>query len=332
MSLNQHTPGGEGGETEAGAHTEVNEPLGTPADADVKLAAFPKGFFDALVAEEMPLFEWLDLAATLDVDGVELYSGFFKSLERDYINKVDARLSDLGLEMPMLCHSPDFTQADPKARQAEVDRTRRMMDLTATLGGKYCRVLSGQRRPEIREDEGMAWVIESIEALLPHAEKTGVVLTLENHYKDGTWQYPEFAQSMDRFLRILNAVSSPWLKVQYDPSNAVVAGDDPYELLEKVVARVATMHASDRYLEGGDIEDLKRLDKDPQHGYAPMLRHGVIGEGMNDFDRIFKTLVDADFSGWVSIEDGEGDTIEEGMENLRKSVLFLRNKMNQYFG
>ena len=63
-----------------------------------------------------------------------------------------------------------------------------------------------------------------------------------------------------------------------------------------------------------------------------MLRHGVIGEGMNDFDRIFKTLVDADFSGWVSIEDGEGDTIEEGMENLRKSVLFLRNKMNQYFG
>lgn len=158
-----------------------------------------------------------------------------------------------------------------------------------------------------------------------------MVLTLENHYKDGTWEYPEFAQSRERFLRVLDAVRSPWLRVQYDPSNAVVAGIDAYELLDRVLDRVATMHASDRYLEGGTVEELRQLDADPQHGYARLMKHGVIGEGANDYDRIFSTLAAAGFDGWVSIEDGEGPTVEAGMENLRRSVGFLRGKMAEYF-
>ena len=121
------------------------------------------------------------------------------------------------------------------------------------------------------------------------------------------------------------------LKVQYDPSNAVVAGEDPYALLESVMPRVATMQASDRYLEGGTLEQLNRMDADPSLGYAGMIQHGVIGNGLNDFDRIFSTMANAGYDGWVSIEDGEGDTIEEGMENLRASTAFLRTKLAQHF-
>jgi sugar phosphate isomerase/epimerase len=193
-------------------------------------------------------------------------------------------------------------------------------------------VLSGQRHPDVGEEEGIGRVVESIESLLPAAEAAGVVLTIENHYKDGTWEYPEFAQSRERFLRILHEIDSPWLKVQYDPSNAVVAGIDPYALLDEVLERVATMHASDRFLEGGSVGDLAKLDADPLHGYAKLLRHGVIGEGFNDFDRIFGTLAGAGFRGWVSIEDGEGATVEEGMENLRLSAEFLRGKLAAHFG
>ena len=54
-----------------------------------------------------------------------------------------------------------------------------------------------------------------------------MVLCLENHYKDGTWRYPEFAQPEDIFLEILDRVDSPRLGVQYDPSNAIVGGYDP---------------------------------------------------------------------------------------------------------
>ena len=71
---------------------------------------------------------------------------------------------------------------------------------------------------------------------------------MENHYKDGTWRYPEFAQPEDVFLEIVEQIDSPYFGVQYDPSNAFVGGYDPIRFLEKVRHRVVTMHASDRYL------------------------------------------------------------------------------------
>ena len=296
-----------------------------------KLAVFPKGFFDDLVARRMKLSTWIELAATLDVDGIEMYPAFMERDDPTYRRAVRRQIEEAGLTMPMLCHSPDFTRPSAAERRREIERAKAMIELTVELGGEFCRVLSGQRRPGVGREEGLKWVIDCIEQLLPLAESAGVVLTLENHYKDGTWEYPEFAQDQELFLQILEAIDSPWLKVQYDPSNAVVAGDDPYELLERVADRVATMHASDRYLQGGSVEDLVKLDADPQHGYAPFLRHGVIGQGFNDFDRIFARLARAGFAGWVSIEDGDAPTIEQGMENLRLSAGFCRRKLAEHF-
>ena len=296
------------------------------------LAAFPKGFFTALVEGKMSLFEWLELAGELDLDGVELYPRFFASLDAAYLRQVGQALTDQGLQMPMLCNSPDFTQPDAADRAREVEATRRMIGLTAELGGQYCRVLSGQNRPELDPGPALGWVIDALGSLLRDAEAAGVVLVIENHYKDGLWLYPEFAQSHDRYFAILDAVDSPWLRVQYDPSNAIVAGEDQYALLERVLPRLATMQASDRYVEGGTTADLRRVSMDPRHGYAPFLKHGVIGHGLNDYDRIFAMLVQAGWDGWISIEDGDGASIEEGMANLRDSAAFLRARMARHFG
>lgn len=297
-----------------------------------RLAAFPKGFFDDLVARRMPVFRWIEIAGTLGLDGIELYPLFLESLDGAYLARVRKEAAARGLEIPMLCNSPDFTQPDPAARKREVERTRDMFRVTAELGGRWCRVLSGQNRPGLDEAEAVKWVVDALQSLLPHAEKAGIVMAMENHYKDGLWEYPEFAQSRRRYLAILDAVDSPWLGAQYDPSNAVVAGEDPYALLERVLPRLVSMQASDRYLEGGTIEDLRRLNADPRHGYAKIVKHGVIGRGLNDYDRIFRILAKAAYAGWVSIEDGEGPTEEIGTANLRASAEFLRAKMAEHFG
>ena len=138
------------------------------------------------------------------------------------------------------------------------------------------------------------------------------------------------AQKMDAFLALLDAVGeSPNFGVNYDPSNAVVAGDDPIELLKAVKHRVVTMHASDRYFEGGaTFEDLKLMDAHPMQGYAGILKHGIIGQGMNDYDAIFSILAGVGFKGWVSIEDGQDPVV--GMEHLKLSADFLRSKMAQH--
>jgi sugar phosphate isomerase/epimerase len=174
----------------------------------------------------------------------------------------------------------------------------------------------------------VAWVVESIQAALPYAAERKIILVMENHYKDGYWQYPEFAQAGEIYLEIIDQIDSPWFGVNYDPSNALIAGEDAYELLDKVKHRLVSMHASDRSLEGGSLEDLRRLDADPVTGYASFVKHGVIGQGLIDYDRIFSVLREVKFEGWISIEDGQDPAV--GMEHLRESAEFLARKMGEY--
>ena len=177
----------------------------------------------------------------------------------------------------MLCARPTSRIPIPRFAPQQIDSGKRLDRHGCALGGQFCRVLSGQRRPEVSRADGLAYAAESIEACLPHAAASGVTLIIENHYKDNYWQYPEFAQKMDVFCELVNRIDSPHFGVNYDPSNTFLAGEDPLELLHRVKHRVVTMHASDRYLAEGTIEDLRR--EEDSVGYADGLRHGEIGKG-----------------------------------------------------
>ncbi len=290
-----------------------------------KLAAMPKGFLDQLCLDgSMTIRQWIELAATLDLDGLEFYQSFLELAKPDGAKQSRQIASDHGLVIPMFCCSPDFTHPDAAFRRAQIDQEKHWIDTTVELGGSYCRVLSGQRRPEVPPDDGLRYAADCINACLDHAAGAGVTLILENHYKDTYWQEPEFAQSTEMFLKLLSQIDSPHFGVNFDPSNAYLAGEDPLRLLELVKHRVVTMHASDRYLTHGTIEDLRREDSGP--GYAARLRHGAIGRGLNDYDAIFTTLHGVGFGGWISIEDGV-----DGFDQLQESVAFVRSKLDQHW-
>ena len=290
-----------------------------------KLATFPKAELEALVDGSMRLSDYLAFASGLDVDGVELYPLIVDLEDPGTWNSYRHACKEMGLEIPMLCCSPDFTHPDPAFRAQEIEKEKRWIEMSNALGARFCRVLSGQRRPEVSREEGIELAATSIQACLPFAAEHGVTLVLENHYKDGFWDYPEFAQPMDIFCDLVEAVGEhPSFGVNYDPSNTLLAGEDPLELLARVKDRVVTMHASDRYLKHGTLEDLAR--EEGVTGYAERLAHGEIGQGMNDYDAIFAILNSTGFDGWISIEDGV-----DGPEQLKRSVTFLRTKMMEHF-
>jgi sugar phosphate isomerase/epimerase len=291
-----------------------------------KLAVFPKAFMNALCKDgSMKVKEWIELAVKLDIEGLEWYAGFLEMADEKNWPLFRSMVEDHGKVIPMMCCSPDFTHPDKAFRDKEITKQKNRIDMTYTLGGSYCRVLSGQRRPELSLDEGVKLAADCIYDCLPYAQERNITLILENHYKDDFWEYPEFAQKMDVFCKLVDRIHHPYFGVNYDPSNTYLAGEDPVELLKRVSRRVVTMHASDRYLKEGTIEDLKK-EEGGAIGYAKRLSHGEIGKGLNDYDAIFSELKKAGFDSWISIEDGV-----DGMDQLERSISFLRKKIPQYW-
>src|SRR5512134_45183 len=292
-----------------------------------RISVFPKCYFDELVSGQRSYVGWIHDAATLGGEGVEHYDEFFPSYDEKDVAPVMDAMAATGQISSMMCFSPDFTHPDKDERARQVERQKRAIDLTVRTGARHCRTLSGQKYPGLSMAEGIARAAEGIPRSLEQAVNRDVVLRLENPYKDGTWRHPEFAQQEEPFLALLDAVpESPHFGVQYDPSNAVVGGFDPIAFLEKIKHRVVTMHASDRYLvPGASLEDLRLHDG--TIGYSDQMKHGETGQGSNDYDAIFRILRSVDFTGWISVEDGM-----DGLDELRRSVAFLRKKRGEYYG
>ena len=291
-----------------------------------KLAVFPKAYMHALCRDgSMSLEEWIGLASRLKVEGMEWYAGFLGMQDKNNWTSFRRMTNELGMEIPMMCCSPDFTSPDADFRKAEIEKQKYWIRMTEALGGSFCRVLSGQRRPGLSIGDGLQWARECIMSCLPYARERGITLILENHYKDDFWDYPEFAQQMDIFCALVDSIEENGFGVNYDPSNAWLAGDDPLVLLKRISSRVVTMHASDRYLKEGSLSDLHKEEMGTS-GYAKRLAHGEIGKGLNDYDAIFSELKAVGFRGWISIEDGV-----EGYDQLQRSVSFLRKKLKEYW-
>jgi len=268
----------------------------------------------------MTVFDWIALAyealPSVGVTGLEMYYGALANFEPSYLAEVRTAHTEAGFACPMFCASPDFTSPDPAHRQAEMQKQRGMIAAAAALGAGYCRVLSGQRRPEVSHDQGIEWVVECITELLPFAADHNVVLIMENHFKDNYWQFPEFAQKMEIFCAIVERIESSWFGVNFDPSNTLLANEDPLLLLERVKHRVVTLHASDRRPKPG-----AEIGPEGITDYSQLI-HGEVGTGVIDYDAIFAILASVGFDGWISIEDGVN-----GIEELKRSAQFLAARM-----
>jgi sugar phosphate isomerase/epimerase len=288
-----------------------------------RVSVFPKCWFDEFVRGERDYVQWIRDAARLGGDGIEHYDGFMHG-EAEIAAAVRA-CEETRQATSMLCFSPDFTHPDPAERARQIERQKAAIDLTVRFGARHCRTLSGQRRPGVRREDGIAWTVDAIRRSLDYAASRDVVLCMENHYKDSTWRYPEFAQDEDVYLEIVERIGSPHFGVQYDPSNAIVGGYDPITFLDKVLPRVVTMHASDRSLaKGATLDDLKEADG--SLGYSTKLQHGETGKGLIDYDAIFSRLASAGFDGWISVEDGMN-----GLDEIARSVDFLKTKRSRYY-
>ena len=65
----------------------------------MKISAFPKCYLDAIsVDRTMSVFDWIEMSKSLGAEGLEMYEGFFTSLEDDYIDSVGEAIHQAGYQ------------------------------------------------------------------------------------------------------------------------------------------------------------------------------------------------------------------------------------------
>jgi len=123
----------------------------------LKISAFPKCYLDTIAGtREMTVFQWIEMAKNLDADGLEMYDGFFTSLDNDYIDKVANAIHDAGFAMPMLCCSPDFTHPDANVRKQMIDTHIKKIEVTRRLGRvRFAGFLVASVSPRFRVRRGL---------------------------------------------------------------------------------------------------------------------------------------------------------------------------------
>lgn len=256
----------------------------------------------------------IEKAAALGVPGVDILHRQMDipekepltAVHRSYLQKLKRHAFRHGVSLVCLSIHQDFVDPSADYRRAQVEHTLKCIEIAAALGIPCIRLNSGRWNtivsfddlmkargeepvlPGHTEDEGFKWCQDCIEQCLPRAAELGVVLALENHW--GLTRTPA------GLLRLVNAVSSPWLGALMDTGNFL---EDPYTKLAAIAPKTVFVQAK-TYFGGGEWYTLDL-----------------------DYARIAKILADANYSGWVSLEmEGKepADTaVPKSLEVLRKA-------------
>ena len=294
-----------------------------------KISAFPKCYLDTIAgARTMSVFDWIDMARSLDADGLEMYDGFFTSLDGPYLDSVGeairngrvrhadavllARFHQSRCRWPQTGHRArnghdrrDAPAGWPRAGVPGAERaalSRGAARTGARVGGRVHQPMSA-RRPRARHRPGTGEPLQGRLLEVPRVRP-----------EEGRFSRPARRHSgAPSFRRAIRSLQRRGRRRRSGRFAAAVAD------------RVVSMHASDRYLaEGASLDDLRQTDG--TSATRPNLRHGVTGKGLNDYDSIFRILAEHDYQGWISIEDGMN-----GMEEMAESLAFLRQHGGEVF-
>jgi sugar phosphate isomerase/epimerase len=230
------------------------DPIARPAGKPwlrLGLAAYSFRQWLDLKKKEMTLFDFIDLAAGLPLDAVELTSYYFAETSDAYLAKLKSHSTRLGLDISGVPVRNDFCVRDAGKRKADIEHVKAWTDRAAKLGAKTVRIFAGTVERGDDRAAAIKRVIESIEDCCEHAAKVGVFLALENH--GGPTATP------DGILEIVRAVKSDHFGINVDTGNFQTA--DPYGDVAKIAPYGVVSQIKSEVAPNGKKEeaDLKRM-------------------------------------------------------------------------
>jgi sugar phosphate isomerase/epimerase len=239
----------------------------------------------------MDLLGFVDWAATLDTDAVELTSYFFpEQVTRAYLNELKRRCHVNGLDISGGAIRNNFTLPPGAELEKWFTHLDAWLDHYAALGAPVIRVFAGVPPKEVSEEQGIQNAIVNLRRACEMAATRGVILGLENH---------DYLTNIDRMLPIVKAVDSPWFGVNLDSGNVDRA--DIYTELGKIVPFALNVQLK------------------VEAGPAPKV--------VTDTPRIVKLLRDAGYRGYLVLEyESKPDPYEAVPRHLAEIRAALDNR------
>jgi sugar phosphate isomerase/epimerase len=261
-----------------------------PGHLKLSLAAYSYRDYLKGPKKKMDLFGFVDLAADLGLDAVELTSYYFPDdVSPDYLNRLKTHAFRQGLDVSGTAVMNDFCLPPGPEGDKEVEHVRTWIGRAAELDAPVVRVLSGNWLQGTSDEELQRRVIQRIESLLPYAAEKGVILALENHGGGVT-------VTDEQLLRIVHAIKSPNFAVNLDTGN--YHGLDPYAEIAHTAPYAVNVQVK---------TEIRRKGKTKEPA---------------DLSRVISILREAKYSGYVVLEYNAS---EDAMTAVPRYIKVLRS-------
>jgi len=264
-------------------------PLGRtrPGHLKLSLAAYSYRKFLAAKSPQMDLFDFVNLAADMALDAVELTSYYFPpDVKDDYLHRLKQHAFVLGLDVSGTSVGNNFCVPPGPERDKQLALVRTWVDHAAELDAPVIRIFAGTVPKGETEETAVARAIEGIRASLPYAAEKGVTLALENH--GGITATP------DQLLKLVEAIDAPNFGVNLDTGNFRTA--DPYADLARIAPSAINVQVKTEITRAGkpkeeaDLARIIRILREARYSGYVVLEYEAADDPMSAIPRHLKTL------------------------------------------
>jgi hydroxypyruvate isomerase len=153
-------------------------------------------------------------------------------------------LQETGLGLNCLTLDPFVPLVDERARGAFLDSVDRSARLAADLGCPFVVVLAGDALPDVPRLAQRRAIVDGLRRAAPIAGACGVTLLIEN-LNSRVDHVGHFLDTTPDALDIVDAVGHPSVRMLYDLYHSVVMGEQPQDVLDGRLDRVAHVQVAD---------------------------------------------------------------------------------------
>jgi sugar phosphate isomerase/epimerase len=142
----------------AAASASAIEPIRRGGNAHLRLSIAAYSFRQELNLKRKPkpamtLDDFIDLAADMEVDAVELTAYYFPKTTPDYLAHLKGRCTRLGLDVSGTAVGNNFCVADGENLKGQIDSVKEWIEHSARLGAKTMRIFAGNMARDDTEEK-----------------------------------------------------------------------------------------------------------------------------------------------------------------------------------